>query len=96
LFTTTQVAQIQPASDFGNDQFSLVDVANSFSPNGDGMNDRIFVRGFGVAKMTWTIYNRWGAVVYQSTDPNEGWDGKVNGNCSHRKYIIIHYGRIWQ
>jgi gliding motility-associated-like protein len=68
---------------------SLVDVANSFSPNGDGINDRIFVRGYGVAKMTWTIYNRWGAVVYQSTDPNDGWDGKVNGKLQPQE--VYHY-----
>jgi hypothetical protein len=35
------------------------------SPNGDGVNDKIYVRGFGIAKMNWTIYNRWGKVVYQ-------------------------------
>jgi gliding motility-associated-like protein len=58
---------------------SLLDVANAFTPNGDGKNDKVFVRGFGIQKMTWTIYNRWGTVVYQGTDPNEGWDGTYKG-----------------
>lgn len=57
----------------------LFDVPNAFSPNGDGVNERIYVRGFGIAKMTWRIYNRWGVVVYIGTNPNEGWDGKYNG-----------------
>jgi gliding motility-associated-like protein len=57
----------------------LFDVPNAFSPNGDGINERIYVRGFGIAKMTWKIYNRWGTVVYIGTNPNEGWDGKYNG-----------------
>ncbi len=56
-----------------------VDVPNAFSPNGDGRNDRIFVRGYGISKMTWSIYNRWGARVYMGTDPNEGWDGTYKG-----------------
>jgi gliding motility-associated-like protein len=57
----------------------LFDVPNAFSPNGDGLNERIYVRGFGIAKMTWRIYNRWGVVVYVGTNINEGWDGKYNG-----------------
>jgi gliding motility-associated-like protein len=75
---------------------ALVDVANSFSPNGDGINDRIFVRGYGIAKMTWTIYNRWGAVVYQSTDPKEGWDGRTNGKLQPQEgyhyTLIVEFG----
>jgi gliding motility-associated-like protein len=57
----------------------LFDIPNAFSPNGDGVNERIYVRGFGVAKMTWKIYNRWGVLVYLGTNLNEGWDGKYNG-----------------
>lgn len=68
---------------------ALVDVANSFTPNGDGINDKIYVRGYGIAKMTWTIYNRWGAIVYQSTDPNEGWDGRTNGRLQPQE--VYHY-----
>jgi gliding motility-associated-like protein len=56
-----------------------VDVPTAFTPNNDGTNDRIFVRGFGIARMTWRIYNRWGTVVYQSTSQKEGWDGKYKG-----------------
>jgi gliding motility-associated-like protein len=56
-----------------------VDVANAFSPNGDGRNDRIYVRGYGITRMTWNIYNRWGTLVYQGADPNEGWDGTYKG-----------------
>ncbi len=68
---------------------SLLDVANAFSPNGDGQNDRIFVKGFGIAKMTWTIYNRWGTVVYKGVDPNEGWDGTYNGKPQPQD--VYHY-----
>jgi len=67
----------------------LFDVPNAFTPNGDGVNDRIYVRGFGIAKMTWRIYNRWGAVVYTSADPYEGWDGKYNGKIQPQG--VYHY-----
>ncbi len=56
-----------------------VDVPNAFTPNGDGRNDKIFVRGFGVDKMNWNIYNRWGNLVFQSTTQANGWDGRYKG-----------------
>lgn len=64
-------------------------VANAFSPNGDGTNDRIFVRGFGIVKMTWKIYNRWGKLVYLGTSQSEGWDGKYNGKLQPQE--VYHY-----
>lgn len=55
------------------------DVPSAFTPNGDGRNDRVYVRGYGIAKMSWSIYNRWGILVYYSTDPSQGWDGTYKG-----------------
>lgn len=57
----------------------LLDVPNAFTPNGDGINDKVFVRGFGIARMTFKIYNRWGQLVFQSADPLNGWDGRFKG-----------------
>lgn len=57
----------------------IVDVPNAFTPNNDGINDVIFVRGFGIEKMNFMIFNRQGKLVFQSTDPNIGWDGKYKG-----------------
>jgi gliding motility-associated-like protein len=57
----------------------LVDVPNAFSPNGDGTNDMIFVKGYGIAKMTWNIFNRWGQLMFTSFDLNTGWDGRYKG-----------------
>jgi gliding motility-associated-like protein len=59
--------------------YNSVNVPSAFSPNGDGRNDKVFVRGYGITKMSWSIYNRWGALVYFGTDPNEGWDGRYKG-----------------
>ena len=57
----------------------LVDVPNAFTPNGDGVNDQVRVRGFGIARMTFRIYNRWGQLVFQSASVNQGWDGRYKG-----------------
>jgi gliding motility-associated-like protein len=67
----------------------LFDVPNAFSPNGDGVNDMIFVKGFGIAKLQWNIYNRWGILVFQSTNKNTGWDGMYNGRMQPED--VYHY-----
>ncbi len=57
----------------------LLDVPNAFTPGRFGRNSIIRVEGFGIGKMVWKIYNRWGQVVYQSGDRKGGWDGTFNG-----------------
>lgn len=52
-----------------------VGVPSAFSPNGDGYNDVLFVKGFGIEAMSFTVYNRYGEVVFYSTDQSIGWDG---------------------
>ena len=67
----------------------LLDVPNAFTPNNDGANDKVFVRGFGIVSMLWRIYNRWGTLVYESRDKNQGWDGRYKG--SPQPMEVYHY-----
>jgi len=53
-------------------------IPNSFSPNGDDINDVLFVRGSGLKSIKLYIYNRWGEKVYQLS-VNKGWDGTYRG-----------------
>ena len=61
----------------------LLDVPNAFTPGrfsgGSYNNGIIKVEGFGVGKMIWNIYNRWGQVVFSATSISEGWDGTFKG-----------------
>jgi gliding motility-associated-like protein len=54
---------------------------NAFTPNGDGLNDRFFSKGAGwdPAKYELYVFDRWGEKIFQTKDPLEGWDGRVNG-----------------
>ena len=54
---------------------------NSFTPNGDGINDYFFpiANKVDVSTFTFKIFNRWGEVVYSSNDVNERWDGTFKG-----------------
>ncbi len=52
---------------------------NAFSPNGDNVNDILLVRSKFIDEMELKIVNRWGQIVFQTTDPAEGWDGTYQG-----------------
>ena len=57
----------------------LLDVPNAFTPGRFGENGVITVKGFGIGTMNWKIYNRWGQVVFASTDRTQGWNGLFKG-----------------
>jgi gliding motility-associated-like protein len=57
----------------------LLDVPNAFTPGRFGRNSYISVVGFGIAKMTWRIYNRWGTLVFETNNRKLGWDGTYKG-----------------
>jgi trimeric autotransporter adhesin len=50
-------------------------VPNAFSPNADGVNDILYVRGRCLKNFTFQIFNRWGEKVFETSDQNSGWDG---------------------
>ena len=54
-------------------------VPNIFSPNGDGNNDILLVRGDGIEYLTFIIYDRWGEEIFESSSLSLGWDGTFNG-----------------
>ncbi len=54
-------------------------IPDIFSPNGDGNNDVLYVRGVGFTKMEFYIYNRWGEEVFFSNNVERGWDGQLRG-----------------
>lgn len=61
------------------DVSELIDIPDAFSPNGDGENDVLYARGFGVKTMSLTIYNRWGQKIFVGTELSMGWDGTFKG-----------------
>ena len=54
-------------------------VPNSFTPNGDGINDIFLPKGIFVSAYNVQIFNRWGEKVFESDDINRGWDGRFKG-----------------
>lgn len=56
-----------------------LDVPNAFTPLGPEPASKIFVRGFAIGKIKFTIYNRLGQKVFETTDRTQGWDGRFKG-----------------
>ncbi len=54
-------------------------VPSGFSPNDDGENDVLYVYGKCVKSMEFKIFNRWGEKVFETNDPDIGWDGSFRG-----------------
>lgn len=51
-------------------------VPTTFTPNGDGNNDIIYVKGWGIKDLiSFQIYNRWGELVFESSELSVGWNG---------------------
>lgn len=59
--------------------FPFVFVPNAFSPNNDGENDVLYVRGHPIKSIEFRVFNRWGEKVFESHDINQGWDGTFKG-----------------
>ena len=76
------------------DLFNLY-IPTSFTPNNDGTNDAFFIQGSDIdpERFEMQIFNRWGEIVFETTDLNDQWNGKVgvdgeyfsrNGTYSYR------------
>lgn len=69
-------------------------IPNAFSPDGDGVNDILMVRGTGIRSVkSFRIFNRWGQAVFDRAnfapnDRNFGWDGKVNGQIAPTEVYV--------
>ena len=53
----------------------FVFIPNSFTPNGDGMNDILYVRSDILDEMYFVVYNRWGEKLFETVQQEIGWDG---------------------
>ncbi|GAB2820597.1 T9SS type B sorting domain-containing protein [Ferruginibacter profundus] len=73
---------------FGNEGFEL---PNSFTPNGDGVNDCFGIRYYReVQNLTFLIYNRYGEKVFETKNAAECWDGYYRGKHAEQGSYIYY------
>ena len=57
-------------------------IPNSFTPNGDGMNETFGAYGESVNGYTMQVFDRWGELVFESSGINNKWDGSYKGKMA--------------
>ncbi len=65
-------------------------VPNAFSPNGDNNNDILYVRGLNLEEIQFKVFDRWGELVFESTDQSVGWDGTYKGKPVDPDVYVYH------
>jgi gliding motility-associated-like protein len=64
-------------------------VPSAFTPNDDGKNDVFRPMLFGnIIKYRFSIYNRWGQLLFNTTEPGKGWNGRNNGYIQHNNVFV--------
>jgi gliding motility-associated-like protein len=73
-----------------NDSVSLCIIPNVFSPNGDNKNDDIGLIYKNISLDLFSIYNRWGNIVFETQDPIARWTGVYKGkDCDVGTYYYV-------
>ena len=54
-------------------------VPDAFSPNNDGKNDKLAVFLRSIKSIHFWVFNRWGQLMFETTNPSQQWDGIFNG-----------------
>ncbi len=70
----------------------LLPIPTAFSPNSDGINDKFGLVGSleEITRFSMQIYNRWGALLYETSNPGQPWDGTYQGIlCDTGTYLWI-------
>lgn len=66
----------------------VIFVPNAFSPNADGQNDVLFVKGDCIDKMQFSIFNRWGELIFESQTLNNGWNGAYKNRDAQQDVYV--------
>ncbi len=70
----------------------LMGVPNVFSPNGDGVNDELkpILSPTIETMISFRVFDRWGAIVFETTDRNQGWDGTLkNREANNGVFVYV-------
>ena len=70
--TTSLIIKIKPSWQ--------IYIPNTFTPNGDGLNDGFSAKGYNINKYNIQIYDRWGHLLFESNDIENKWDGHARGS----------------
>ncbi|MFM7023421.1 MAG: gliding motility-associated C-terminal domain-containing protein [Flavobacteriales bacterium] len=68
-------------------------IPNVFTPNDDGKNDLLFVRGNNITELYFVIYDRWGEKVFETSTQSKGWNGEYKTQSSDPA-VFVYYLKV--
>jgi gliding motility-associated-like protein len=78
-YVTVRVYKVKPT----------IFVPTAFTPNNDGLNDTVYPISVGIKKINYfSIYNRWGQLVFTTTQDRKGWDGTLGGKLQNSGVFV--------
>jgi gliding motility-associated-like protein len=78
-YVTVRVYQVKPT----------IFVPTAFTPNGDRLNETVYPISVGIRKINYfSIYNRWGELVFTTTQDRHGWDGRIAGKLQSSAVFV--------
>ena len=74
-----------------NEEYSIY-VPNTITPDGDNKNEILYVYGTGITSEDYLfrVFDRWGLLLFETTNPLAGWDGKYKGK------IVVQDTYVWR
>lgn len=95
VYTVTLTTETGSCTDMATETIVVTvplgyEMPNIFTPNGDGQNDLFTLNIENASSLEIVILNRWGNVVFESTDMNFAWNGKINNSgavCADGTYF---------
>lgn len=67
---------------------------SAFTPNGDGLNDNLIVRGRNLTEVNFSVYDRWGKLMYHTEKVGEGWNGHYRGGIAEPAVYVYYYEAV--
>lgn len=75
------------------DELPIAEIPLAFSPNGDGQNDILYIKGEDIKTLRFLIFNRLGQKVFESRNQDYGWDGYFDGELQ-RIDVYVYFADI--
>ena len=75
------------------DQYSVF-VPTAFTPNGDNLNDVLFIRSPKLENLSFRVFDRWGQEMFYTNDPTVGWDGKNKQGVAADAGVYVYYAEV--
>ena len=75
---------------------SAIYFPNAFTPNDDNVNNFWGPKGYNIAEIEWTVWNRWGEMIYEAHSMDDVWDGSYKKNGYYVQDGVYVYKASWK